>query len=163
MSRFVREGVEGDHQIGVSRRQIMATSASAILADPIFPTEATDGSFIAIAKEWLTVEAERVSLLESWVRNEARLHRLFGWVRLTPSEQALIPDGAILQEIDSKLDLLNARRDDLLSKIMDSEIKNATAAVAAILVVEQLVQPEDSPEASCLLSRAANALLDARA
>lgn len=141
----------------LSRRQVMM-AGPALTAASTMPSHPRD-AFVEYARSWLVIEGQRVGLLEASVSHEARLHRTFGWVGLSPAEQAAIPEGVVLREIGERLDLLSEQGDDLYSSLAKEPVRGPIAVLAAILVVEQFVQPEDSPEAHELISRAADALI----
>ncbi len=76
------------------------------------------------------------------------------WYRLSPDQQAAIPEGARLAEIDGQLDLLEVEGQALLKAMRPRPAKSIEAVMANLAVAGRLIFVEDHPEAHGLIVRA---------
>ncbi len=76
------------------------------------------------------------------------------WYKLTPAQQADIPEGARLSEIDARLDVLEVEGHALLKAMRPKPAKSVEAVIANLSVAARLIFVEDHPEAHGLLTRA---------
>ncbi len=76
------------------------------------------------------------------------------WYKLTPAQQAEIPEGARLSEIDARLDVLEVEGHALLKAMRPKPAKSVEAVIANLSVAARLIFVEDHPEAHSLLARA---------
>ena len=108
----------------------------------------------AICRRWLAIDAERSRLQLEWGRLEGWLMTKRNWYRLTPEQQAEIPEGARLPEIDARLDLLWDEAGELLEAIRPARATSIEAVAAKLAVVARLVLKDDHPEAHDMITRA---------
>lgn len=103
---------------------------------------------------WLAIDAEQRRLQLEWGRLEGRLMTKHDWYKLTPTQQAEIPDGARLAEIDARLDVLEVEGHALLKAMRPRPAKSVEAVIANLSVAARLIFVEDHPEAHGLVTRA---------
>jgi hypothetical protein len=109
---------------------------------------------IALCYRWLAVEAERRRLQTAWSNHEAWLIKNRRWFQLSKSEQAAIPEGARLAEIDARLDVLGVKGQTLLKAMRPTPAPSITAVTANLSVAAGLLFEEDHPQAHGLITRA---------
>ncbi|WP_241736006.1 hypothetical protein [Caulobacter sp. RHG1] len=109
---------------------------------------------VAICHRWLAVDAEQRRLQLEWGRLEGRLMTKHDWYKLTPQQQAEIPEGAKLAEIDARLSVLEAEGHALLKAMRPTPAKSVEAVIANLSVAARLIFVEDHPEAHGLVTRA---------
>ncbi|WP_233586915.1 hypothetical protein [Caulobacter sp. 602-1] len=90
--------------------------------------------------------------MEGWLIT----HR--SWYKLAPAEQAEIPEGTRLAEIDARLDVLEVEGNALLKAMRPKPAKSVEAVVANLSVAARLIFVEDHPQAHGLITRAARDL-----
>lgn len=139
-----------------SRRFVLAGGSAA----PFFTGVATDDADPAVARcaRWLAIDAEQRRLQLEWGRLEGRLMTKHDWYKLTPDQQATIPEGTRLAEIDARLDVLEVEGHALLRAIRPKPAKSFEAVIANLSVAARLIFVEDHPEAHGLITRAARDL-----
>ena len=103
---------------------------------------------------WLAVDAEQRRLQLEWGKLEGRLMTKHNWYKLSPAEQAEIPKGARLAEIDARLDVLEVEGHALLKAMRPRPAKSVEAVIANLSVAARLIFVEDHPEAHGLITRA---------
>lgn len=137
-----------------SRRAIIvgSSAACAIVANPAL-LEATDPS-INICRRWLAVDAEQRRLQLEWGTLEGWLITHRSWYKLSPEQQAEIPEGARLAEIDARLNVLEIEGHALLRSMRPKPAKSVEAVVVNLSVAARLIFMEDHPEAYGLITRA---------
>lgn len=123
---------------------VVALPASRIVADPA----------VAICHRWLTIDAEQRRLQLEWGTLEGWLMTKRHWHQLTSDQQAAIPEGARLAEIDARLDVLEVEGQALLKAMRPKPAKSIEAVVANLSVAARLIFVEDHPEAHGLITRA---------
>lgn len=109
---------------------------------------------VAICHRWLAIDTEQRRLQLEWGRLEGRLMTKRNWYQLTPDQQAAIPEGARLAEIDARLDVLEVEGYALLKAMRPKPAKSIEAVVANLAVAARLIFVEDHPEAHGLITRA---------
>lgn len=139
-----------------SRRFVLAGGSAA----PFVTGVATDDADSAVARcaRWLAIDAEQRRLQLEWGRLEGRLMTKHDWYKLTPDQQATIPEGTRLAEIDARLDVLEVEGHALLRAMRPKPAKSFEAVIANLLVAARLIFVEDHPEAHGLITRAARDL-----
>lgn len=142
----------------ISRRDVFKAGSATVLG-PLAPFAGLDESYIAACTRWLALDSERLRLLIAWSDHEACLARECDWLLLSEEARKSIAGGALLSDIDARLDVLDQQSDDLLEAIPTGPIPGLPAVAASLLVVERLLHSEDHPLAHGLISRAAQALL----
>ena len=133
-----------------SRRAVFV-GGSAI---PAFAVSAGADLSIAICRRWLIVEVEQRRLQAEWSNHEAWLIKRRRWFQLSKSEQAALPDGARLAEIDARLDVLEAESQALLKAMPPTPAASFEAIIANLSVAAKLVFEEYHPQAHGLITRA---------
>lgn len=103
---------------------------------------------------WLAVDAEQRRLQLEWGTLEGWLITNRSWYKLSPSEQARIPEGTRLSEIDARLDVLEVEGHALLRAMRPKRAKSIEAVIANLSVAARLIFVEDHPEAHGLITRA---------
>ena len=109
---------------------------------------------VAICLRWLAIDAEQRRLQLEWGTLEGWLITKRSWYRLSPDQQAAIPEGARLTEIDARLDVLEVEGHALLKAMRPKPAKSVEAVVANLAVAARLIFVEDHPEAHGLITRA---------
>jgi hypothetical protein len=109
---------------------------------------------VAICHRWLAVDTEQRRLQLEWGTLEGRLMTKHNWYRLSPDQQAAIPEGARLAEIDARLDVLEVEGHALLKAMRPKPAKSNEAVIANLSVAARLIFVEDHPEAHGLITRA---------
>lgn len=136
------------------RRSMLAGVTAAPLApNPDQVPGSTDRS-VEVCTRWLAIDAEQRRLQLEWGRLEGRLMTKHDWYKLTPEQQATIPEGARLAEIDARLDVLEVERHALLKAMRPKPAKSVEAVIANLSVAARLIFVEDHPEAHGLITRA---------
>ncbi len=107
---------------------------------------------------WLAIDAEQRRLQLEWGTLEGWLMTKRNWYQLTRDQQAAIPEGARLAEIDARLDVLEVEGHALLKAMRPKPAKSIEAVVANLSVAARLIFVEDHPEAHGLITRAARDL-----
>lgn len=137
----------------LSRRAVLAVgSAAPFVAGGTIAAD-TDPSF-AICHRWLAIDAEQRRLQLEWGTLEGWLITKRNWYKLTSEQQAAIPEGARLAEIDARLDVLEVEGHALLKAMRPKPAKSIEAVVANLSVAARLIFVEDHPEAHGLITRA---------
>lgn len=113
---------------------------------------------IDTCRRWLAIDAEQRRLQLEWGRLEGRLMTKHDWYKLTTDQQATIPEGARLAEIDARLDVLEVEGHALLKAMRPKPAKSVEAVIANLSVAARLIFVEDHPEAHGLITRAARDL-----
>lgn len=103
---------------------------------------------------WLAIDAEQRRLQLEWGTLEGWPITKRNWYRLTSEQQAAIPEGARLAEIDARLDVLEVEGHALLKAMRPKPAKSIEAVVANLAVAARLIFVEDHPEAHGLITRA---------
>ena len=138
----------------LSRRAVLAVgSAAPFVAGGCTVAADTDPS-VAICHRWLAIDAEQRHLQLEWGTLEGWLITKRSWYQLSPDQQAAIPEGARLAEIDARLDVLEVEGHALLKAMRPKPAKSIEAVVANLSVAARLIFVEDHPEAHGLITRA---------
>uniref|UniRef100_B0T4H1 Uncharacterized protein n=1 Tax=Caulobacter sp. (strain K31) TaxID=366602 RepID=B0T4H1_CAUSK len=137
----------------LSRRAVLAVGSAAPFVAGGTVAADTDPS-VAICHRWLAIDAEQRRLQLEWGALEGRLMTKHNWYRLSPDQQAAIPEGARLAEIDARLDVLEVEGQALLKAMRPKPAKSIEAVVANLSVAARLIFVEDHPEAHGLITRA---------
>lgn len=141
-----------------SRRAVFVGGVAAPLAVGTAAAGPAPAPAIAVCERWLAVDAERRRLQTAWGKHESWLIRERGWFRLTASEQAAVPEGARLAQIDARLDVLEAESHALLKALPHGPAASVSTVIANLSVAAGLLFEEDHPEAYGLVVRAARDL-----
>lgn len=137
----------------LSRRAMLAVaSAAPFVAGG--PVAADADSSVATCRRWLAIDAEQRRLQLEWGTLEGWLMTKRNWYQLSPDQQATIPEGARLAEIDARLDVLEVEGHALLKAMRPKPAKSIEAVVANLAVAARLIFVEDHPEAHGLITRA---------
>lgn len=128
-------------------------SATPLISGIVEATPAADLA-ITICQRWLAVAAERRRLQIAWSDHETWLARTYGWLRLSASEQAAVPEGAKLAKIDARLDMLEAESQALLKALPLKPATSIASVIANLSVAEGLLSEEDQPEIHGMILRA---------
>ncbi|PXA77570.1 hypothetical protein DMC25_23110 [Caulobacter sp. D4A] len=142
----------------LSRRAVMAGGAITPLTAGLPVPAAQADPAVALCQRWLAADTEQRRLLSEWSRLEGWLMRKMNWYRLSPEEQAAIPKGVRLSEIDARLDVLQVERLALLKAMRPTPAASIEAVIANLMVASRLIFEEDEPEAHGLITRAARDL-----
>lgn len=135
------------------RAIIVGSSATYATVANTAPRGATELS-INICRRWLAIDAEQRRLQLEWGTLEGWLITHRSWYKLTPAQQAEIPEGARLTEIDARLDVLGVEGHRLLKAMRPKPAKSVEAVIANLSVAARLIFVEDHPEAHGLITRA---------
>jgi hypothetical protein len=141
----------------LSRRAVLAVGSAAPFVAGGTVAADTDPS-VAICHRWLAIDAEQRRLQLEWGTLEGWLMTKRSWYQLSPDQQATIPEGARLAEIDARLDVLEIEGHALLKAMRPKPAKSIEAVVANLSVAARLIFVEDHPEAHGLITRAARDL-----
>jgi hypothetical protein len=137
-----------------SRRAVLAGASAAPLIGGVSAAHAETDPHIAVCHYWLAIDAEQRRLQLEWGTLEGWLITKRSWYRLSPDQQAAIPEGARLAEIDARLDVLEVEGNALLKAMRPKPAKSIEAVVANLSVAARLIFVEDHPEAHGLITRA---------
>jgi hypothetical protein len=137
----------------LSRRAVLAAGSAAPFVAGGTVAADTDTS-IAICHRWLAIDAEQRRLQLEWGRLEGWLITKRNWYHLAPDQQAAIPEGARLAEIDARLDVLEVEGHALLKAMRPKSAKSVEAIAANLAVAARLIFVEDHPETHGLITRA---------
>ena len=151
-SRTEQAGDGGHSQ--VSRRSMLAGVTAVPLAPRSDRGPASADRSIEVCRRWLAVDAEQRRLQLDWGTLEGWLIKHRSWYKLTPAQQAEIPEGARLSEIDARLDMLEVEGHALLKAMRPKPAKSIEAVIANLSVAARLIFVEDHPEAHGLITRA---------
>lgn len=138
----------------VSRRTMLAGVTAAPLAPSLNQVPASADQSIEVCRRWLAVDAEQRRLQREWGALEGQLMTKHNWYKLSPKQQAEIPEGARLVEIDARLDVLEVEGHALLKAMRPRPAKSIEAVIANLSVAARLIFVEDHPEAHGLITRA---------
>jgi hypothetical protein len=155
-SRQQTEG-EGVRLPALSRRAVLVgTSATAAAPGakaaaplrieaqaPIDPTK--------LYKHWVSLDMEVERLLLRWGDVEAWLDEEHNWLRLSEAEQAALPEGQVLRDVDARLKALFAERDGLLDELPTRGAQTLDAIAARLWVAERLFYRDDHPELHAMI------------
>jgi len=129
-----------------------------VTAAPLAPrpdqVPASADQSIEVCRRWLVIDAEQRRLQLEWGTLEGWLITHRSWYKLTPAQQAEIPKGARLAEIDARLDVLEVEGHALLKAMRPKPARSVEAVIANLSVAARLVFVEDHPEAHGLITRA---------
>lgn len=154
MSSRREAGIAPACLLDLSRRAVLAGgSAIPLIISTAEVTTAADPT-IAICQQWLAVDAEILRLQNEWSGHETWLARTHGWLGLSLSERAAVPEGAKLAEIDASLDVLEEDRQALLKVLPQTPATSVAAVIANLSVAEGLLSEEGRPEVRGLILRA---------
>lgn len=138
---------------GISRRGLVAgVSVAPLIGGP--SASAVEDPHVTICRLWLAVDVERRRLQTEWSNLEGWLIKKRRWFRLSSSEQAAVPEGARLAEIDARLDVLGEESEVLLQAMRPTPAASVEAVIANLSVAGGLIFEEDHPEAHGLIVRA---------
>jgi len=153
--RYSRTDQAGDGgHTHVSRRSMLAGVTAAPLAPRPDQVPASADQSIEVCRRWLVIDAEQRRLQLEWGTLEGWLITHRSWYKLTPAQQAEIPKGARLAEIDARLDVLEVEGHALLKAMRPKPARSVEAVIANLSVAARLVFVEDHPEAHGLITRA---------
>lgn len=138
----------------ISHRSVVVGVSVAPLVAGSSPASAPGDPALTICQRWLAIDAEQRRLQLEWGTLEGWLMTKRNWYRLTPDQQAAIPEGARLAEIDARLDVLEVEGHALLKAMRPKPAKSVEAVVANLSVEARLIFVEDHPEAHGLITRA---------
>lgn len=136
----------------LSRRAVLAVGSAAPFVAGGTVAADTDPS-VTICHRWLAIDAKQRRLQLEWGTLEGWLIIKRSWYRLSPDQQAAIPEGARLTEIDARLDVLEVEGHALLKAMRPKPAKSIEAVVANLAVAARLIFVEDHPEAHGLITR----------
>lgn len=137
----------------LTRRSVLSGSSAVPFFAPDHALGSADPS-VAICARWLAVDAEQQRLQLEWGALEGWLMTKRNWYKLSSEEQAAIPEGARLAEIDARLDVLEGEGRVLLKAMRPKPAKSVEAVAANLSVAARLIFAEDHPEAHGLITRA---------
>lgn len=136
----------------LSRRSVLSGGSAA----PFVTGAAVGDTDPAVARcaQWLAIDAEQRRLQLEWGKLEGQLMIKHNWYKLSPEQQAEIPEGGRLPEIDARLDVLEVEGHALLKAMRPKPAKCVEAVIANLSVAARLIFVEDHPEAHGLITRA---------
>ncbi len=137
----------------LSWRVVLAVGSAAPFVAAGSVAADTDPS-VAICHRWLAIDAEQRRLQLEWGTLEGWLMTKRNWYQLSSDQQAAIPGGARLAEIDTRLEVLEVEGHALLKAMRPKPARSIEAVVANLAVAARLVFMEDHPEACGLVTRA---------
>jgi hypothetical protein len=137
-----------------SRRAVMIGASAAPLISGASAAHAGTDPYIDTCHGWLAIDAEQRRLQLEWGTLEGWLMTKRNWYQLTPDQQAAIPEGARLAEIDARLDVLEVEGHALLKAMRPKPARSVEAVIANLSVAARLIFVEDHPEAHGLITRA---------
>lgn len=155
-SRQQAEG-EGARLPALSRRAMLVGTSAAAAASSANATAppATVAGRIAdptmLYRHWVSLDREVEQLLLRWGDVEGWLMQQYDWHQLSEAEQAALPQGQVLREIDERLKRVMGERDGLLDKLPRGGAKTLDAVAARLAVVERLFYRDDHPEAHAMI------------
>ena len=155
-SRQQTEG-EGARLPALSRRaMLVGTSAAAAAsgANAAAPLRVQPPASIdptKLYKHWVSLDMEVERLLERWGDVEAWLADEHGWLRLNKAEQAALPEGQVLRDVDARLEDLFAERDGLLERLPTQGARTLDVIAARLWVAERLFYRDDHPELHAMI------------
>jgi hypothetical protein len=132
----------------------MIGASAAPLISGASAAHAGNDPYIDTCHRWLAIDAEQRLLQLEWGTLEGRLMTKHNWYQLSQDQQAAIPEGARLAEIDARLDVLEVEGHALLKAMRPKPAKSIEAVVANLSVAARLIFVEDHPEAHGLITRA---------
>ena len=133
---------------------MLAGATAAPLAPSPGQVRASADRSIEVCRQWLAIDAEQRRLQLEWGTLEGWLITHRNWYKLTPAQQADIPEGARLAEIDARLDVLEVEGHAHLKAMRPKPAKSIEAVIANLSVAARLIFVEDHPEAHGLINRA---------
>lgn len=139
------------HQL--SRRSVLSGGSAAPFINQ-GPVPGNADPAVTLCTRWLAIDAEQRCLQLEWGALEGWLITHRSWYKLTPAEQAEIPEGGRLSEIDARLDVLEVEGHALLKAMRPKPAKSVEAVMANLSVAARLIFVEDHPEAHGLITRA---------
>lgn len=148
---------EGARLPALSRRaMLVGTSAAAAAsgANATAPLTGVPGRITdptALYKHWVSLDRDVEHLLLRWGNVEGWLMQQYDWYQLNEAEQAALPEGQVLREIDERLKRVMGERDALLDKLPRRGAKTLDAVAARLAVVERLFYRDDHPEAHAMI------------
>ena len=132
---------------------MIGASAAPLISGASAAHAGTD-PYIDTCHRWLAIDAEQRRLQLEWGTLEGWLMTKRNWYQLTPDQQAAIPEGARLAEIDARLDVLEVEGHALLKAMRPKPARSVEAVIANLSVAARLIFVEDHPEAHGLITRA---------
>ncbi len=132
---------------------MIGASAAPLISGASAAHAGTD-PYIDTCHGWLAIDAEQRRLQLEWGTLEGWLMTKRNWYQLTPDQQAAIPEGARLAEIDARLDVLEVEGHALLKAMRPKPARSVEAVIANLSVAARLIFVEDHPEAHGLITRA---------
>lgn len=155
-SRQQTEG-EAARLPALSRRAMLvgtSAAAAASSANATAPLAALSGQTTdptALYKHWVSLDRDVEHLLLRWGDVEGWLMQQYDWYQLSEAQQAALPEGQVLREIDERLKRIMGERDALLDKLPTRGAKSLEAVAARLAVVERLFYRDDHPEAHAMI------------
>ena len=155
-SRQQTEG-EGARLPALSRRAMLvgtsaaaaASGANATASLTAVPGRITDPT--TLYKHWVSLDRDVERQLLRWGDVEGWLMQQYNWHQLSEAEQAALPEGHALRDIDERLGRLYAERDGLFDKLPRRGAQTLAAIAARLAVVGRLICREDEPEAHAMI------------
>jgi hypothetical protein len=136
----------------LSRRAVLIGTSAAVSAPKVAAAHAAapvtaSGTATGLYRRWVHLDQEIERLLLRWGDIEGWLFETHNWHRLSEAEQAALPAGQALRDVDVQLKRLCAERDGLLDKLPRSGAETLETIGARLAVVERLLYRDDHPEA----------------
>lgn len=141
----------------LSRRAMLVGSSAAAAASgveaaaPLRMAAQASSDPTKLYKQWVSLDMEVERLLLRWGDLEAWLDEEHNWLRLSDAEQAALPEGQVLRDVDARLKALFAERDGLLDQLPTRGAQTLEAIAARLGVAERLFYRDDHPELHAMI------------
>ncbi len=155
-SRQQTEG-EGARLPALSRRaMLVGTSAAAAASSAnatarLAPVPGQIADPMTLYEHWVSLDCDVEHLLLRWGHVEGWLMQQYDWHQLSEAEQAALPEGQVLRDIDERLKRVMGERDALLDRLPRRGAKTLEAVAARLAVVARLFYRDDHPEAHAMI------------
>lgn len=134
-----------------TRRALLQGGSALALPVPALAAAAAADPGLLVSRHFCALEAARDRLIYAWQDRESWLFKHRNWPYLSDDEQAAVPEGALLGEIDAQLDDLGRMQDALLSRLKRTSATTREGLYARFDALLLLVIQDEQPDARAML------------
>lgn len=140
----------------LTRRTVMAGTSAATLGGPNYDIPAVAGGTtdetIARCAYWLALYVELDDLTKRFGALEHWLSETYGWLVLSKEEQLTRPEGEEFRQVQARMKEICDQRPIIMDEAPTLKATTPAGVLAKLLLAQQLVWPDDCPEAHDLIT-----------
>lgn len=132
-----------------SRRALLQGATALALPVPL-ATAAPDPA-LRVAQQWCALHIEQRRLCLAWQDVESWLFDHRDWPKLSPAEQAALPEADAMRRIEAQLDQIDRTYDTLQPQLVRTAATTRAGLFARLEALLWFLDAEDHPDARALL------------